>query len=236
MIAIFCLMLFYIIDSKSKYRKTKEKPPNQQYAYVFYSTSDDYFCSAIVNIYRLLKLNMNNHIDIIILHTNDIEVKEYLFLADNRIKLFKIVPWTKSNFNAYYTEVFNKLAIFNLTQYERIIYMDSDSIIINNIDRLFYIDDQIEFAAPPDYWDETAPPGVFTSAMMIIKPSEKRFKQLKELSIEFSEKLYKGRQMYDMDLLNLAFVNQTTIMPGIFCLNHHWSRNIIKKIFGEFQT
>ena len=73
-----------------------------------------------------------------------------------------------------FTYTYTKLHIFSFTEYSRIIYLDSDLIVVKSIDHLFD-EVQADFAACActPYWEHR-----FNSGVMIIKPDQKTFLDL----------------------------------------------------------
>lgn len=67
-----------------------------------------------------------------------------------------------------------KLHLWNLTQYDRILYLDADTLVVNNVDHLFELPLEIDFAASP----ELGFPDCFNSGVMLLKPSSVVFKKL----------------------------------------------------------
>jgi len=65
-----------------------------------------------------------------------------------------------------------KLHIWNLTQYRKLVYLDADTLVMENIDELFTITGS--FAAAPDIF----PPDKFNAAVMVIEPSETTFQAM----------------------------------------------------------
>ena len=65
-----------------------------------------------------------------------------------------------------------KLHVWNLTQYRKIVYLDADTLVMENIDELFSITGP--FAAAPDIF----PPDKFNAAVMVIEPSENTFQAM----------------------------------------------------------
>ncbi|MBL8976249.1 MAG: hypothetical protein JNK56_36930, partial [Myxococcales bacterium] len=66
---------------------------------------------------------------------------------------------------------FTKLRAFDLCEYERIVFLDADTIVIRNIDDLFQ---RPGFAAAPDFFM----PDRFNSGVMVIDPSRALFERL----------------------------------------------------------
>jgi glycogenin len=63
-----------------------------------------------------------------------------------------------------YRTVFTKLRAWGLTQFERIVFLDADVLVVQNIDHLF---DVRGFAAAPD----AKAPDVFNAGVMVIEPN-----------------------------------------------------------------
>eukprot|EP01031_Cornospumella_fuschlensis_P025615 gene25615-30935_t len=73
-------------------------------------------------------------------------------------------PWL----NSQYT----KLHIWNLIEFERVVYIDADCLVCANIDELFSL--STDFAASPDIF----PPDRFNAGVLVITPSESSFQSL----------------------------------------------------------
>lgn len=66
---------------------------------------------------------------------------------------------------------FTKLRAFDLCEYERIVFLDADTIVLRNIDDLFQ---RPGFAAAPDFFM----PDRFNSGVMVVEPSHALFERL----------------------------------------------------------
>eukprot|EP01041_Mallomonas_annulata_P000633 gene633-1225_t len=69
-----------------------------------------------------------------------------------------------------------KLNIWRLTQFEKIVYIDADAIVMETIDELF--DRECEFAASPDIF----PPDRFNAGVLFVKPNEDTFHKMMSLT------------------------------------------------------
>lgn len=99
-----------------------------------------------------------------------------------------------------------KLRIFQLTEYERIVYFDCDALVLKNMDVLFRLP-SAPVAMPRAYW---ANQGTFTSMLLVIEPSERRFHQLVSLA--------QRTRQFDMDVLNSVFAGSCLVLPNVFAL------------------
>ena len=69
---------------------------------------------------------------------------------------------------------FSKLHAWNLTQFNKCVFLDADIMVLRNVDELFDYD---EFSAAPDIgW-----PDCFNSGVFVFKPSKETFQNLKDL-------------------------------------------------------
>jgi len=80
-------------------------------------------------------------------------------------------PWTTGTWSSNPT----KLHAFRLTQFTKVIYLDSDVLPIRPISHLFSLEH--EFSAVPDVgW-----PDIFNSGVMVFSPGEDKFKEITDL-------------------------------------------------------
>lgn len=71
-----------------------------------------------------------------------------------------------------------KFAAFSLTQFERIIFMDSDMLVVSPIDDAIYGFSNASFLASP----ETFPPDNFNSGFLVLNPSKANFDKIMKLN------------------------------------------------------
>lgn len=80
----------------------------------------------------------------------------------------------------------NKIQIWTLTEYERVVFLDSDMLILKNIDELFSCK---QLAAASEYYTDYAsgaePQGQFNSGVLVVEPAlavyDRLYRSLKEL-------------------------------------------------------
>jgi len=104
-----------------------------------------------------------------------------------------------------WADSYTKLLAFNLTQFDRVLALDADSVVLQNLDDLFLFQ-KAPLAMPYVYWGE--PTGwSFSSQMLLITPSASSF-QLIESEIKKAKP-----DEYDMDILNSLFKNKILQIP-----------------------
>jgi len=83
-------------------------------------------------------------------------------------------PFTKGRKPVFHNPLHNfvKLRLWELEQFEKIVFLDSDTLVIHNIDRLF---EYPEYAAAPNLYESLADFHRLNSGVFVAKPSRKTF-------------------------------------------------------------
>jgi len=94
-----------------------------------------------------------------------------------RARLHADAPFTKGEKPAFHTPLdnFAKLRLWELTEYEKAIFIDADAIVIRNIDRLFSYP---EFSAAPNVYESLADFHRLNSGVFVARPSQKTFEAM----------------------------------------------------------
>ncbi|CAI5510612.1 unnamed protein product [Closterium sp. Naga37s-1] len=66
---------------------------------------------------------------------------------------------------------YSKLLMWNMVRYRKLIYLDSDLLVLHSIDDLFH---RPQLSAAPD----TLPPDKFNSGLMVVEPNRAMFKDM----------------------------------------------------------
>jgi hypothetical protein len=134
-----------------------------------------------------------------------------------------------------YKHVMNKLEVFAMTDYEKIVYFDSDSHILRIPLELFDLDVcGVEFAAPLAYWERDP---CFHTSLMVVRPSFDTYLKV----VSFAIKVGKG---FDMDVLNQYyqhragtawFTDNALILPYHYvCLTHDQKITAFVNVYNNF--
>lgn len=106
---------------------------------------------------------------------------------------------------ATWADSYTKLLAFNLTQYDRVITLDSDSVVLQSLDELFLME-PAPLAIPYVYWGE--PVGwQLSSQLMVVTPSSTEFSKV-EAAIEAA-----GKDEYDMDIVDKLYHSSVVKLP-----------------------
>ncbi|KFA61841.1 hypothetical protein S40285_08093 [Stachybotrys chlorohalonatus IBT 40285] len=103
------------------------------------------------------------------------------------------------------TESFIKLLAFNQTSYDRVLALDSDSVLLQHMDELFLLP-PATVAMPHAYWlfpDEE----IFSSHVMLVQPSIREFNRVMQ-KVKHAEPTY-----YDMDIINDLYRKKALVIP-----------------------
>jgi len=165
-------------------------------AYVTLVTNADYAMGATALIRSLARTE--TQADIVVMHTGGVETGALAPLRDlgaqlieaellptsddfnerhQRARLHSDAPFTKGNKPAFHTPLDNfvKLRLWQLTHYERVVFIDADAIVIRNIDRLFSYP---EFSAAPNVYESLADFHRLNSGVFVARPREETFRAM----------------------------------------------------------
>ncbi|GME82827.1 unnamed protein product [Ambrosiozyma monospora] len=111
-----------------------------KFAYVTYFTSPDYLLSAVLNAKRLRQFN--TEADITFLQaTRSVSPRTKKLIekakTDYQVKVIVVGEIRFRTSDPTWANGFTKFHVFNLTQYDRVIFFDSDCLIYQNMDELF---------------------------------------------------------------------------------------------------
>lgn len=103
-----------------------------------------------------------------------------------------------------WADSYTKLLAFNQTQYSRLIVMDSDSLLLDSIDELFFVPPATA-VMPRAYWVNTPH---MSSHIMVLTPSTDAFHDVQR-TIDRKA----GYGFYDMEVMNHVFGRNCQVMP-----------------------
>ncbi len=167
-------------------------------AYVTLVTNDAYLPGAVALV-RSIRLT-GTQADTVVMHTGAVSPDTLLPLralgakpvlcdllplsdafnaAHARREIHGRNPFTKGEKPAFHTPLDNfvKLRLWQLTQYERIVFIDADALVLRNIDRLF---DYPEFSAAPNVYESLVDFRRMNSGVFSARPSEATFAAMLE--------------------------------------------------------
>jgi alpha-N-acetylglucosamine transferase len=122
------------------------------------------------------------------------------------VKLHPVSVLHQNNTNqATWADSYTKLLAFNLTSFDRVLAIDSDSVVLKNLDSLFLLP-PADVAMPYIYWGQPTGWG-FSSQLLLLTPSNRTFAEI-QMAIERA-----SPNEYDMDILNSLFKSRILRIP-----------------------
>ncbi|KAH7121646.1 nucleotide-diphospho-sugar transferase [Dactylonectria macrodidyma] len=211
-----CLALIYIFARRhgSEGARPEASSPN---AYVFYAAQDAYACSVLVNIYLLKTAYQTKH-RIVVLLSKDVSAKYRYYIKSLGAEVIREDPMPlHPESSDYYRGCLLKLAAFRMHEIDptirRILVLDSDQLILKDLDHLFDLP-PTDFAAPRAYWLDKA---FLSSTLMLIQPTPKLWSQIQQTVATLPP------YQYDMDIVNSLFGDMAARLPSSYVvLNNHW--------------
>ena len=171
--------------------------------YVTLLGTDDYLVGTLC-LYKSLR-DVKSKYPLLVLCSQNISDETLKLLRKNDIKYKVLKEHLISNHRndgkfARWNFTFDKLQIFNLVEYEKIVYLDSDMFVVQNLDNLF--DAPHMSAVVADIYDQ--PECVeLNSGLMVINPSEKEYKGL--ISFLSNDKILNLSMCGDQDIIRLYY-------------------------------
>ncbi|PSS10142.1 UDP-glucuronate:xylan alpha-glucuronosyltransferase [Actinidia chinensis var. chinensis] len=170
--------------------KSDAPKPREAYVTVLHST-EAYVCGAITLAQSIIQTNSTK--DLVLLADSSISKKSLngLRTAGWKVKLIERIRSPHAKTDAYNEWNYSKLRIWELTEYDKVIFIDSDLIVLKNMDRFFFYP-QLSAAGNDKV--------LFNSGVMMVEPSKCTFETLMEKRYEVSS--YNGG---DQGFLNEMF-------------------------------
>ncbi|KAI8908030.1 nucleotide-diphospho-sugar transferase [Gorgonomyces haynaldii] len=176
-------------------------------SYMFYATNDNYACNVMISVDRLQKFHKHPSIDLSMIVTDGVSEKLRKSLQQQGVKLIEKSVWKQDDPDTHlqhYTDSLTKLYVFEDLGYDKIVFIDSDTLIMRNLDHLFLLPPIETYWAPRAYWLNQP---FITSVLLVVDP---KFGQLQKLRDWLKHE--KGN-VFDMDTLNLMWINKAGILP-----------------------
>ncbi|KAL3516093.1 hypothetical protein ACH5RR_022995 [Cinchona calisaya] len=144
--------------------------PREAYVTVLHS-SEDYLCGAIILGQSII--NSKTKKDMILLADSSISFKSLKALRNAGWKIKKIerIKSPNAEKDAYNEYNYSKLRIWQLTEYDKVMFIDSDLLVLKNLDE-FFLYPQLSAAENSRH--------LFNSGVMLIEPSKCKFETMME--------------------------------------------------------
>lgn len=149
-------------------------------AYITLVSSQDYLIAALV-----LGLSLNkvkSQYPLIICYTNNVDIETFQKIENIKYQLIPTIQY--NNFirqqynNNHLINTASKVGIFTIQNYDNLLYIDADGMILENIDNIFndYLDGSILWL-----WDEHCQNHIGMSAMFLFSPKNHNYSMYKTI-------------------------------------------------------
>ena len=154
------LLVLVVSTDKANNNEMNSKGGNQREAYVTLLYGDYLLPVRVLGL--SLKLSGTQR-EMVVLCTDDVSAENRKILEGDgwKIKQTNAIATPYTNHAKQYNKVFTKLLVWTLTEYRRIVFMDSDTLVYDNIDELFRCG---SFCAAYRHSD------LFNSGVLVVKP------------------------------------------------------------------
>ncbi|HEX2620124.1 MAG TPA: glycosyltransferase family 8 protein [Phototrophicaceae bacterium] len=146
-------------------------------------------------------------------------------------------PFTKGNKPVFHNPLHNfvKLRLWELEQFERVVFLDADTLVIQNIDRLFGYP---EFAAAPNLYESLSDFHRLNSGVFVAQPSRRTFDHMLETldrpDVFWSRTDQTFLQSYFPDWHGLPYI-YNTLQYVWFNLPELWNWDFIRVIHYQYE-
>ncbi|KAF5023389.1 hypothetical protein F66182_4546 [Fusarium sp. NRRL 66182] len=188
-----------------------------KFAYVQYVTDEDYLCNSVMAFETLHRLD--SRADRLMMYPSEMmspdadsantKAQQLLIKArdEYNVKLQPIQVQHKEGDDLTWADSFTKLLAFNQTQYDRVLSLDSDGMVLQSMDELFLLP-PCPVAMPRAYWLQEEKGSKFLSSqVMVIQPSADEFERI----LEAMDKI--NSNDYDMEIVNNLYLDSALILP-----------------------
>ncbi|KAL9236981.1 hypothetical protein vseg_011580 [Gypsophila vaccaria] len=202
-----------VYDSSELERSTKAITSQEAYVTVLHS-SELYVCGAITLAQSLLKSGTKRDLILLIDKSISIPKREALLAAGWKIRIIKRIRNPRAEKGSYNEYNYSKFRLWQLTDYNKLIFIDSDIIVLRNLDLLF------NFPQMSAIGNDGS---IFNSGIMVIEPSNCTFRTLMGLRKEITS--YNGG---DQGFLNELFVWWHRLPRRVNFLKNFWSNSSLE--------
>ena len=180
--------------------------------------TDDFFKGVLTLAHSVHKHHPNVEFNIMYIEgrVSQVYLDAFTTLGYTLRRVNLIRPAKKPD-NPRHNEQFTKLRLWTFTEYDRVIYLDGDCLVVGDLSPLFSISSEFPFAAVGDVWDR--PDGFdinFNAGMLSLTPSITTYNHLVE-TISKTDKY--NPAMAEQAMLNYAFKYSHLKLPYVFGLN-----------------
>ncbi|KAK9080198.1 hypothetical protein SSX86_001873 [Deinandra increscens subsp. villosa] len=198
---------------KSITRSKSKSKQREAYATVLHS-SESYVCGAIMLAQSLLKTGTQRDLILLIDTSISVAKRHALAAAGWTIRIIERIRNPRAEKDSYNEYNYSKFRLWQLTDYDKIIFIDSDIIVLRNLDLVF------SFPQMSAVGNDNS---IFNSGIMVIEPSNCTFTHFMQQTKEIVS--YNGG---DQGFLNEIFVYWHRLPRRVNFLKNFWSNTTVE--------
>ncbi|KAI3673018.1 hypothetical protein L6452_39126 [Arctium lappa] len=203
----------YDVKKIQKPNPRSKSTKRHAYATVLHS-SETYVCGAIMLAQTLLKTGTKHDLILLIDTSISVAKRHALSNAGWTIRIIERIRNPRAENNTYNEYNYSKFRLWQLTDYDKIIFIDSDILVLRNLDIIF------NFPQMSAVGNDNS---IFNSGIMVIEPSNCTFKHFMEQTNEIVS--YNGG---DQGFLNEIFVYWHRLPRRVNFLKNFWSNTTVE--------
>ena len=187
-----------------------------KYSYVTLLSDDSYLYGIILLSESLKEVKSQYPLEILVtpnISNAVLDILDQLNLKYTKIDLIKNEQFTNYNkkinqqFAKTWDTCFTKLQVWNMTYLDKVIYLDSDVMVLKNLDHLFNYP-HMTSAIDGEYFNVWPEDPHFNAGILIIEPNHQEYENLLKYTEEFQiDQWGKNQCIADQELLNLYYSN-----------------------------
>ncbi|KAK5831834.1 UDP-glucuronate:xylan alpha-glucuronosyltransferase 2 isoform X1 [Gossypium arboreum] len=197
----------------SKIQQATSAAKREAYVTVLHS-SESYVCGAITLAQSLLKTGTNRDLILLLDRSITKPKRDSLKAAGWQLRFIKRIRNPRAEKGTYNEYNYSKFRLWQITDYDKVIFIDADILVLKNIDLLFHFPQMT--ATGNDIW-------IFNSGIMVIEPSNCTFKLLMNKRKEIFS--YNGG---DQGFLNEVFVWWHRLPRRVNFLKNFWANSTVE--------
>ncbi|KAG4147163.1 hypothetical protein ERO13_D05G205100v2 [Gossypium hirsutum] len=197
----------------SKIQQATSAAKREAYVTVLHS-SESYVCGAITLAQSLLKTGTNRDLILLLDRSITEPKRDALKAAGWQLRFIKRIRNPRAEKGTYNEYNYSKFRLWQMTDYDKVIFIDADILVLKNIDLLFHFPQMT--ATGNDIW-------IFNSGIMVVEPSNCTFKLLMNKRKEIFS--YNGG---DQGFLNEVFVWWHRLPRRVNFLKNFWANSTVE--------
>ncbi|KAL4541123.1 hypothetical protein Ndes2437B_g05508 [Nannochloris sp. 'desiccata'] len=208
---------------------------NPRFAYVTLLSHDDYL-PGVLALHRSCIQNQIQH-PLIIMTTSSVSSDSLTTLRKEGCKIREVASYHPDGIEKchyvrqLYAECWNKLRMWEWTEFDRLVYLDADMVALQNLDHLFHLPKEVPVYAVGDcfggrldkeerdaccHFHPSKRPEYFNAGFLVLTPDKKELERMESELIEMNGQGIAQWRFAEQDFLNLYFYGRWKWLPAIY--------------------